>query len=531
MFCTECGAKGQAVAKFCGKCGHWLAPTGEESAAAVLPPSIENIAIWNPTAVCNWSLLFSPAFGSFLHAVNWRALGESEKARSAMGWFYISLAMLGLFPLLALAYELSGLGEDRTGILPLAFLGFWYFAAGRGQAKYVEGRLGSSYQRRSWPKPLLIAAAALVAYFVFIAAGFASLNLIAVLPRTDEDYTSVVQEELRAVAKNVENFYHDHGLEIGPASAIQMIELRDGEVREFAEHFDRGGSVAIIGGCDQDCSDLDLIVFDPEGDQIARDREADDRPLIWFDPQLTGEYRIVATMHSCATEWCMSGYTALRSASPTPMAGEGTGFVVDATGGILTADHLIDDAASITVVFADGSRAEAAVERRSPANDVALLRVNAATPAYLPLARPRSTRVGDEVFVVGFPLIDQLGDEPKFTEGSVTALSGSSGESAQIQMSVPIQPGSSGSPVVNQYGHVVGIATSSAPDEALLEETGAIPQLVNWATKAEIALALVGRQHDARADRLWSASSRDEALAYARNATVRILVQGDGAEP
>jgi uncharacterized RDD family membrane protein YckC len=355
----------------------------------------------------------------------------------------------------------------------------------------------------------------------------ASLNVIAVLPSTDEDYTSVVQEEVRAVAKNVENFYRDHGLEIASAAPIEMIRLGDGEVRETTQHLDRGGSVVIIGACDQDCSDLDLIVFGPEGDEIARDREADDRPLISFDPQLTGDYRIVATMHSCATEWCMGGYTVLRSASPTPAGSEGTGFVVDANGGILTAHHVIEDAASITVVFSDGRRSEAAVERRSPANDVALLRINAATPTYLPLARPRSTKVGDQVFVIGFPLIDELGDEAKFTEGSVTALSGSSGEGAQFQMSVPIQPGSSGSPVIDQNGHVVGIATSSASDEALLEETGAVPQLVNWATKAEIALALVGRQHAATGDRVWTASTRAEALAHAREATVRVLVEGD----
>lgn len=69
----------------------------------------------------------------------------------------------------------------------------------------------------------------------------------------------------------------------------------------------------------------------------------------------------------------------------------------------------------------------------------------------------------------------------------------------------------------------MGIATSSASDEELLEEAGVVPQLVNWATKAEIALALVGQHHDAT----WRASTREEALAHAREATVRLLVEGD----
>ena len=270
---------------------------------------------------------------------------------------------------------------------------------------------------------------------------FAALNIVAVLPSPETRPASAVEEEIRAAAKNVENFYHDRRLEIPSAAPIKMTRLGDGEVREATQHLDRGGSVVIVGGCDRNCSDLDLTVLDPEGDEIGSDRDANARPLIPFDPQLTGTYRIVATMHSCETEWCMSGYAVLRSASPLPNPGsQGTGFVVDANGGILTADHVIEGGRSITVVFLDGSRREAVVERRSSANDVALLRVDAATPTYLPLARPRSTRVGDQVFVVGFPLSDQLGDEAKFTEGSVTALSGSNGESAQFQMSVPIQP-------------------------------------------------------------------------------------------
>lgn len=50
--------------------------------------------LWNPNAAANWSLLFSPAFGAFLHMKNWQALGQPNKATSAKVWFVLSLVVL-----------------------------------------------------------------------------------------------------------------------------------------------------------------------------------------------------------------------------------------------------------------------------------------------------------------------------------------------------------------------------------------------------------------------------------------------------
>ena len=46
--------------------------------------------LWNPNAAANWSLLFSPIFGTWLHMLNWRALGEAERAESAKTWLMVS---------------------------------------------------------------------------------------------------------------------------------------------------------------------------------------------------------------------------------------------------------------------------------------------------------------------------------------------------------------------------------------------------------------------------------------------------------
>lgn len=118
-------------------------------------------ALWNPNAAAAWSLLFSPAFGSCLHMLNWRELGEEEKAATAKGWFIASLALLAFYLVLAVMAPRF----DPT-FIGLGYLLAWYFGAARGQASYVKEKYRADYPRRAWGKPLLIALAAIVGYFL-----------------------------------------------------------------------------------------------------------------------------------------------------------------------------------------------------------------------------------------------------------------------------------------------------------------------------------------------------------------------------
>jgi S1-C subfamily serine protease len=126
----------------------------------------------------------------------------------------------------------------------------------------------------------------------------------------------------------------------------------------------------------------------------------------------------------------------------------------------------------------------------SPSTDLALLRLEHQTPGYLSLADARSLHLGDPVFTVGFPATDLLGTQPKFTDGSVSALSGLGGEATVIQTTVPVQPGNSGGPLLNSAGEVVGVMTSTAAVRAFLAREGTLPQNINWAVKAEYAIPL-----------------------------------------
>ena len=168
----------------------------------------------------------------------------------------------------------------------------------------------------------------------------------------------------------------------------------------------------------------------------------------------------------------------------------GTCFAVSPQGLLVTAHHVIKGARSIKVNLSDGRTIDAEVEAAAASNDLALLHINEPISAYLTLTPARSAEAGQEVFTLGFPAKSLLGMEPKFTEGTISALSGPGGEASFLQISVPVQPGNSGGPLVNNRGEVVGIITSTAAILPFLTVTGNLPQNVNWAVKAGYARPL-----------------------------------------
>lgn len=191
----------------------------------------------------------------------------------------------------------------------------------------------------------------------------------------------------------------------------------------------------------------------------------------------------------------------------------GTCFSVAPDGLILTAYHLIKDANTITARFENGDELSAVPEQVSANNDLALLRVNRPILAYLSLSPLQNPKLGEPVFTLGFPAPSVLGAEPKFTEGTVSALSGPGNESTFLQISVPVQPGNSGGPLVNHRGEVVGIVTATAAILPFLQKTGSLPQNVNFAVKAGYASLLFTAP-----PALPPATDRDDAIRRVRGA-------------
>lgn len=170
----------------------------------------------------------------------------------------------------------------------------------------------------------------------------------------------------------------------------------------------------------------------------------------------------------------------------------GTGFFVGPAGDILTSYHVISGARRIGCRTFAGKVLEASIRRISPANDLAVLRVSARPTHFLTLAARGTARPGDRVFTIGYGAASYLGtEEPSFTEGAISSLSGLGSEDAYMQISVPVQPGNSGGPLLNEAGHVVGVIAAQAAVGEFYKATGTLPQNINWAVKADYASPLL----------------------------------------
>jgi len=168
----------------------------------------------------------------------------------------------------------------------------------------------------------------------------------------------------------------------------------------------------------------------------------------------------------------------------------GTGFLVRPDGVLVTAWHLLEAGGAVTVTCPNHGPQLARAQEISRSHDLAILHVSLADLPYLSLVEANSVRVGDPVFTIGFPVADLLGLDPKFTDGAISALSGIHGNSTLMQITVPIQPGNSGGPVLTADGEVVGMVVSSAAVRSFLSVTGTLPQNLNWAVKADYAKPL-----------------------------------------
>lgn len=171
--------------------------------------------------------------------------------------------------------------------------------------------------------------------------------------------------------------------------------------------------------------------------------------------------------------------------------GTGTGFAISEDGLIVTTHHVVEGAKSIKVYLSKDSFISARILSGDPLNDLVVLKVENTTPNFLPVAPMRSVKTGDRVFTIGFPVSSLLGQEGKYTEGVVSSLSGIQDMASFLQITVPVQPGNSGGPLVNERGEVVGIITSTAAILPFIKEGGTLPQNVNWAVKADYLRPLI----------------------------------------
>lgn len=144
--------------------------------------------------------------------------------------------------------------------------------------------------------------------------------------------------------------------------------------------------------------------------------------------------------------------------------GLGSGVIIDDSGNILTALHVVAGATDIQVTFADGTQASGQVAVKQPENDIAVVRASKLPAQVVPavLGNPSSVRVGDDAYVVGNP----LGLYASMSAGVISGLHRTfrppdNGQELNnlIQIDAAVNPGNSGGPLLNRSGQVIGIIT------------------------------------------------------------------------
>lgn len=152
-----------------------------------------------------------------------------------------------------------------------------------------------------------------------------------------------------------------------------------------------------------------------------------------------------------------------------PSTWSGTGLAIG-NGYIVTNSHVASDAKNITIKGVKGDMNtgySAKVVANDKTNDLAILKINDSLfKGYGAIPYMVSTRmadVGEDVFVLGYPLTQALGNEIKLTNGIVSSRTGYQGEVSTYQISAPVQPGNSGGPLFDNKGNVIGIVVAGVP--------------------------------------------------------------------
>jgi len=190
---------------------------------------------------------------------------------------------------------------------------------------------------------------------------------------------------------------------------------------------------------------------------LARgDLAADERSTIELFERARDSVVFISTSRQVQDFWTRNVFSVPR--------GAGSGFIWDDAGHVVTNFHVIQGASEATIRLADGRDYEAALVGVSPAHDIAVLRIGVdfKRPPPVPVGTSADLKVGQKVFAIGNP----FGLDWTLTTGIVSALDRSlpsdSGQTIEhlIQTDAAINPGSSGGPLLDSAGRLIGINTA-----------------------------------------------------------------------
>jgi S1-C subfamily serine protease len=196
---------------------------------------------------------------------------------------------------------------------------------------------------------------------------------------------------------------------------------------------------------------------------------------------------------------------------------------------VVTNNHVVSGSKTLTLIRSDGTRISARVVGRDQDNDLALLSVDDPQSLPPPLALSTSAAdLGSDVFTIGFPHLDLMGHSPKVTEGIVSSKTGLHDDDRYYQISVPVQAGNSGGPLIDMNGRVIGIVTAKLNALAVFQRSGNLPENVNYAIKSRLITALLGNttgSDQPRGNMVPTGTTLAELTAEIKDSVMIVLAQ------
>ncbi len=146
---------------------------------------------------------------------------------------------------------------------------------------------------------------------------------------------------------------------------------------------------------------------------------------------------------------------------PRTLEWAGSGWVIDGNGVIVTNNHVVEGAESVTVTLADGTTFSAETIRTDPLSDLAIIEINAQNLPAASIGDSSQLRVGDWLVAIGNPLGMGISAKEGIVSRLGVSISVSAGQTLSdlIETSAAINPGNSGGPLVNMKGEVIGITS------------------------------------------------------------------------
>lgn len=224
-----------------------------------------------------------------------------------------------------------------------------------------------------------------------------------------------------------------------------------------------------------------------------------DRGLIEFDFAGNDEFHMVnakvSMIKTYPTTSQINNVTPQQPQQPIPEETYGSGFALK-NGYIVTNYHVVKNAQSIQVqgIKRDfNKKFNATIVATDKTSDIAIIKIDDTSFSgfgTIPYnIKTTISAVGEDVFVLGYPLTTTMGDEIKLTTGIISSRTGYEGDVSLYQISAPIQPGNSGSPMFDSKGNLIGIICAihrDAEDVGYAIKTSYLYNLVESASLGSI---------------------------------------------